>query len=118
MLADGESVDLKYFLVAFLDMLGQRHHLRRLTGLPKDLRPDPETISALKATLGAVYGIRPCFQSYFETSQEESEFLRSLPEEQRNAVRALARANVIRYGFSDSFIVAVSLQGTYDSPTP
>ncbi len=30
MLREGESIELNYFLVAFLDVLGQREQLRRL----------------------------------------------------------------------------------------
>jgi len=118
MMREGDSVEVKYFLVAFLDLLGQREHLRKLKSLPKDLRPDEKTVRVLKATLGAVHGVRSCFSDYFNVEREDSEFMRALPADQREAVRQLTRADVVQYGFSDSFIVAVSLKDADGDAAP
>jgi hypothetical protein len=118
MLRDGDPVELSYFLVAFLDLLGQREQLRRLKTLPEDLRPDSRAIEIVKATLGAVHGVRSSFEQFFKAHQEQSDFSRSLPTEQREALCQLTHSDIIHYGFSDSIIVAVSLKGARDDPTP
>jgi hypothetical protein len=118
MLEEGKPIELKHFLVAFLDLLGQRERLRALVGLPLNLRPDDPIIVAVRVTLGAVQAVRSEFTYFFNTDNDMARASHLIPEDQREAVTRLLRSEVLQYGFSDSVVVAVSLGGEIDSPTP
>ncbi len=54
-------MELGYFLVAFIDLLGQRDHLRRLTELPNAADRNDPIVTAFRNSWGAVDGLRRCF---------------------------------------------------------
>jgi hypothetical protein len=118
MLRDGESLELNYFLVAFLDILGQREKLRRLTGLPGDLKPDARMIETVRATFGAVHGIRGIIDGYLKAEGDPGKVAHLMPEDKREALMRLLRSDAMQYGFSDSIVVAVSLKGEPGDSVP
>ena len=118
MLRDGDSLELNYFLVAFLDILGQREQLRRLTGLPHDLKPDTRMIETVRATFGAVHGIRGIIDGYLKAESNPGKIAHLMPEDKREALRRLLRSETMPYGFSDAIVVAVSLKGEPGDSVP
>ncbi len=117
-LKDGDSIRLQYFLVAFLDLLGQREQLRNLVGLPATQDMNDPIIQVLKRSLGAIHGARSLFRNFFEADSEESALMRSLSPDQRATLKQLTKSQVLWYGFSDSLIVAIPLVAGPDDPTP
>lgn len=119
--ADGprdRTLELSYFLVAFVDLLGQREHLRRLTGLPNSADRDDPIITAFRQSWGVVDGLRGCFLDYFAAAGEETSFSKNLAPALRYRLRELMRSEVIHYSFSDSVIIAVPLKAPDYDPTP
>lgn len=112
------TLELSYFLVAFIDLLGQRDHLRRLTGLPNSADRDDPIVTAFRQSWGAVDGLRGCFVDYFAAAGEEGNFSKTLEPAQRDRLRQLLRTEIIHYAFSDSIIIAVPLKAPADDPTP
>ncbi len=112
-----ESIIIQHFLVAFLDVLGQRAELRSLGSLPTNQEEIGKTGAILKRTLGFVLQTRALFNEYFSEFNQPGEFLRSLPEPEQNLVRNLRQSEVSFYGFSDSFVVAIPLRTENDHCT-
>lgn len=108
---------LQHFLVAYLDVLGQREDLRRLTALPRNDEELRETSAVLKRTLSFVLQLRALFKTFFDGYGKPSEFLKSLSEPEQRALRELRRSEAQMYGFSDSFVVSVPLRSNDDHCT-
>jgi hypothetical protein len=91
---------LGWYLVAFLDVLGQRERFRRLR-LPKTEEEYLSVQDVLRDTAGFVSMLRDVFRTQFEAF--EAGVLNSLPVE-----RNLLRPHFL--GFSDSFVASVALR--------
>ncbi|MGD0945967.1 MAG: hypothetical protein ABSA52_00935 [Candidatus Binatia bacterium] len=109
---------IQHFLVVYLDVLGQRDELRRLTTLPQNDAELRQASAALKRTLGCVLQLRELFKTLFDSYSKPADFLKSLPEPEQEALRGLRRSEVLFYGFSDSFVVSVPLRSHDDHCTP
>jgi len=109
------DIDISYYVVAFIDVLGQQEHLRTLT-----VQPDKENAAqmksfraALKQTYGVVTGMRDSFQKFFSSfsqPQMNQDRLRQLTPEQRRQYAELTSNPVQFQRFSDSIIVFLSLK--------
>lgn len=109
---------IQHFLVAYLDVLGQRDRLRELTALPRNNDEIRETAAILKGTLGFVLQLRSLFEKFFEGYSKRSDFVQSLSETEQQTFRELSRTEVHLYGFSDSFVVYVPLRSDDEHSTP
>jgi hypothetical protein len=114
----GGAVELGWYFVAFVDLLGQREHLRQLTGLPKVIAPTDPMVVALKRSWGAVHLIRMLFVDFFQELSKGGALSRSLPPPQRQALLRMTKTNVLYDSFSDSIVVAVPLKAPPGDPTP
>lgn len=77
------EITAEWYLVAFVDVLGQRHLLRELRGLPDSTDPEEVArfISIIKKTVGTVKALRDSFEGFFEGAQsEEPELSKLFPE--------------------------------------
>lgn len=110
----GDKIPVQYYLVGFFDLLGQGAELRKIISLPKANSPEDPMVALLLQTLNAVERMRRFFKEYFESSRGDSEFLRSLPDDQRALVRSVTRTRLSHRVFSDSLIVEVPLIETAD----
>jgi len=97
------------WMILYLDVLGQGHKLRGLTGIPTTEEEKAQFVSVLKTTLGVVLTLRDSFRRFFDEYSRESGWVSQLPEAQRAKMRQLRKAEVSYSGFSDSIIVAVPL---------
>ena len=62
------SNEVGWYIVAFVDVLGQRNLLRQMRGLPDETNQKQmqEFIDLLKKTAGVVKSLRDVFHSFFE----------------------------------------------------
>lgn len=102
-----------YYIVGFLDVLGQREKLRQLRRLPKDDADLENTIKQLRETAGYVMRLREILADYFLRFKTPGLLLAGLPPEAQGELRA-ARTVPIYRGFSDSFIMTASLASGKD----
>jgi hypothetical protein len=109
------GVDISYYVVAFMDVLGQQEHLRALDELPdkKDSAQMESFIAALKQTYGVVTGMRDSFEKFFKSfskRQIDPAKLRQLSPEQRKQYMELTSNPIQFQRFSDSIVVFLSLR--------
>ena len=104
-----------YYMVGVFDVLGQSRKLREQTGLP--LADDPaelqRLIQNLQDTAGIVSRLRLSFKKFFEAAAKHTGRADSLPPPQRDEMLAAMSSNVMCWGVSDSFFVAVPLARTH-----
>ena len=89
------------YMVGYFDVLGQSNKLLELPGNPKNRE---EVIPFLKQTAGVVIGVRDNFELFYAA---ESELSKSLPPHERKRLLAHTKTRQIRWGFSDTYVVAV-----------
>lgn len=91
------NIDVGYYLVAFVDILGQQDHLRELKSLPvrKDSEEYNSLISVLKQTYGAVAGMRKLFHSFFLAYSTRSIDISQLTKEQQKDGESYKSSNKI-----------------------
>src|SRR5688572_20470172 len=97
----------EYYLVAFLDVLGQRAKIRKWKDLPENEREREVFISNLKETAGVVLGFRRVFQDFLQGLQTQSERSSSYSPEMRSVMNELIKHKIIIKTISDSMIIAV-----------
>ena len=110
---DDTSFRYGFYLVAFIDLLGQRQELMKLTSLPhtQDQSTQDQVLSILKKTAGRVQIIRDSFKTFFESAKSASvhggdEFR----PEQLEHYEGLKSSLTFRLnGFSDTTVIAVPL---------
>ena len=109
------KLDIGYYVVAFIDLLGQQEHLRALSDLPN--KEDPAQMdafrAALKQTYGVVTGMRQSFQSFFNSyshRQISQSDLNQLTLEQRKQYDELTNNPIQFQRFSDSMVIFLSLR--------
>ena len=100
---------LGYYLVAYLDVLGQRQALRGLTRLPRTTEEQDATRDILRRTAGVVVTLRDSFLTYFRIFTEPPLLASQVPAEHRSAFESLTRTKAIVRGFSDSIVITVPL---------
>ena len=107
-----QNLILGYYIVAFIDLLGQQEFLRNIRSLPDPKEPqDMEEIKFhLKNTYGAVTGMRKFFSDSFQAFARWPKDLSRLTKEQKKEFKSLTN-NPIRYQtFSDSILIFMSLK--------
>jgi hypothetical protein len=107
-MAEEKQLTLGSYLVAFLDVLGQREKFRQLR-LPKTPQEYTTVQGVLTDTVGFVFSLRRVFQKNFELFKEG---LVSMP----STVKANSTPDFM--GFSDSFIAFVALRSEDEHLTP
>jgi hypothetical protein len=103
------SLQYGYYLVAFVDVLGQRDRLRQLHGLPSDEEGVRETMDVLRNTAGVVLDFRESFKKCFDANLHPVDIPMSLSMKKRLLVQQLCETNVEVRGFSDSAVISVFL---------
>jgi hypothetical protein len=107
------NIDIGYYVVGFIDLLGQQDQLRTLRSLPDKANKEQMAsfIQALKKTYGVVSGTRDMIGRFFRAFADHKPRtdLSSLTPEQRNAYLQLTNNPIQIASFSDSIIVFLSL---------
>ena len=114
-MTNDDKATFGYYMVGVFDVLGQSRKLREQTGLP--LADDPaelqRLIQNLQDTAGIVSRFRLSFKKFFEAAAKHTGRADSLPPPQRDEMLAAMSSNVMCWGVSDSFFVAVPLARTH-----
>lgn len=110
-MTQGPQIPVGWYLVAFIDVLGQRQLLRQMHGIPEktDQKEMAEFIGLLKKTAGTVIGMRDLFYSYFEGSSRFKFNLSEFTPEQQKLLAQLKSNPLKSRMFSDSVILFLSL---------
>lgn len=106
------KIDVGYYVVGFIDLLGQQDRLRSLRSLPEKSDKDQmnKFIDDLKGTYGVVSGMRKMFEQFFKSYSKKKYDLSMLTPEQRKTYRQLTNNPIQISSFSDSIIVFVALK--------
>lgn len=112
-----DEILFQNYLVVFIDIIGQRSGLRKITSLPTNEAEKEEFIHKLKGTYGTVTTIRNAFKTFFEGSRAHVPDTSLVPAEQRDALIATQKSEEYFYGFSDSIIIAVPLASNDENCT-
>jgi len=92
-MAQGPKLTAGYYLLAFIDVLGQRNLLREMHDLPEtnNEKQMAEFVALLKKTVGIVSGMRNLFLNYFKGSSLEHFKLSEFNHEQYLMMRFMAQ---------------------------
>jgi len=103
------TLDLTYHCVVYLDVLGQADLLEQLGDLPKTEEERDRMLGLLRETVGFITRLRNGFESFFLQRASESEWIATLPQDQREQVRGLLKQRLEMRFFSDSILISVNL---------
>lgn len=106
------KMNVGYYAVCFIDVLGQQENLRALDDLPdKEDNAQMETfVHALKETYGVVSGTRKLFRHYFDSfSTLRQTDLSALSPEQREQYSLMTNNPIHIASFSDCVVASTSL---------
>lgn len=92
------------YMIACFDVLGQSSKLLEMARRSPESRE--EALDGLQQTAGVVLGVRDIFENSISIAAEPSEFSASLPLDMREFLHAHTRPELIRWGFSDTYVVA------------
>ncbi len=112
-----DNLTFSYYLVVFIDILGQRETLRKIIDLPANEKEKAEFIRLIKESLGSVDFLREMFQSYFTAYAAEDTTDYNVPPEYRELFLTSLKSEAYYYGISDSIIIAVPLTNKNDNCT-
>lgn len=107
----GKELPVGWYIVAFADVLGQRHLLRQMSGLPEktDKQQMTEFVALLKKTVGAVKSLRDVFHSFFEGWGNRHVNLSGLTPEQEELFFQFKSNPLQSHMFSDFVVLFQSL---------
>ena len=108
-----ENISYNYYLVAFIDVLGQKEAFQTLEGqiLTND---DPKLIEVHKQTVMFVESLRSGFQNFFDAYTTEGEPSVQIDPSRKEQFRAMMKSNLKHQRFSDCIQAYTSLKtGTY-----
>ena len=108
------TLTFQNYVVAFLDLVGQREALRRFLHIPTAQEEVPEFIETARQSLGKVLELRRDFASFFNgfnARRSHEPDLSNIPLEHHEAIRAAMQTEYTMLGLSDSLVIAVPLHG-------
>jgi hypothetical protein len=108
----GRPLHYGYFLVAFVDLLGQREELAKLAALPHTAEARPAVEQGLKRTAARVVRTRKAFGDFFRVAATNRQSLKGLSPTQVTEYNRMRSLTFHQIGFSDSFVISVPLRET------
>lgn len=101
---NNSNLEMNYYLVAFIDVLGQQNALQKMNRLP-DQTNEEEMLkfrTAIKNTVGNIYSFRDFFKKYFDSYNQKND---------KSPFANIFTSNDIKFQrFSDCFIMFSSLK--------
>lgn len=101
--------ELAYYMVVFLDVLGQSERLEELKKLPTTQAEIDKAAQILDGTAGSIVKLREGFDSLFDALSKPTAILDSLPPDKRSMAMSLRQIKIARRGISDSYIMILPL---------
>ncbi len=106
------DLSFQYYLVLFIDLLGQREQLRALRGIPATAEERAPFIDRIRQSFGRVIALRDGFDNLFKNARTYRPRAKLVAPELRDQfLDAMAFPETEFYGMSDSLVVAVPLRG-------
>ncbi len=102
-----ETIDIGYYFVAFIDVVGQRDKLKQLLSLPRNDAEKKHIVSVLVDTSEYIKQLRKQFNDYFNAAAKPTGLLDRLTPEQRAWAEQRKQSIIWHRGFSDSYIMTV-----------
>jgi hypothetical protein len=109
-----DHIECRQFLIAYIDVLGQRERLRQLRTLPTTLDEHDEAFTLVRSTAGFVITLRKQFAEFFEQQNKPTSAFNGLEAELRKQIQAASRCVASSRGVSDSVIISVPILPDYD----
>jgi len=109
---------ISYYLIAFLDILGQKDKILSITHPPSTVEEQNKEARVLRDTANYVVGLRKNFLDYFKIVDRPTDILNVLTPEQRAIALQLRHFHAEVRGVSDSIIITVPLSYETDFCTP
>jgi len=101
--------ELAYYMVVFLDVLGQSERLEELNTLPTNQAEIDKAAQTLDETAGSIVRLRKGFDSLFDALSKPTPILDSLSPQNRSMAMSLRQVKIARRGISDSYIMTLPL---------
>jgi hypothetical protein len=108
---------LSYYLIAFLDVLGQSQEVLRLSRLPSNPEEEAFAKEILASTAGYIMDLRQSFLGFFDALAKPTGLLDKLPPEKRERANRMRRCKAEVRGLSDSIVITVPLSNEDDHST-
>ena len=102
-----KTINIGYYFVAFLDIVGQRDKLNQLISLPKNDAEKQRIVEVLIETSEYVKQLRAQFYDYFKATKKSTGLLVHLTPEKRKCVEQRKQSIIWHRGFSDSYIITI-----------
>lgn len=106
------------YLVIFIDLIGQREILRKITGIPVSDSEKVEFLELVKKSVGRVLMLRSSFKSYFDGALSHVPNTALVAPEHRQEFIDSQKTNFHHYGLSDAIVIAVPLMNENEYCTP
>ena len=102
-----KTIDVGYYFVAFIDIVGQRDRLKQWVKLPSNEGEKENVARILRDTSEYVKDLRVKFDEYFEAVAKRTGLLDHLTPEQRAWAEQRKKTILWRRGFSDSYFMTI-----------
>jgi hypothetical protein len=109
-----EQVVFRNYFVAYVDLVGQRDALRRMSSLPTTPEETKEFLTISQNSLGKVLNVRAWFRKYFDATKRPVSDLPELPPQLRGAVWDIRSGDCSVYSLSDAIVIAVPLYDDFE----
>ena len=111
---DRGTLDAQYYLVAFVDVLGQQEALAKIKHLPDEKNQEEvqEFIQLMKDSHGVVDGMQRTFFNYFDSYAATKTPIPSLPPDLLALYQQCRGNEIKKQRFTDGLVIFVSLNDT------
>lgn len=106
------------YLIIFLDLIGQREALRKITGIPVSENEKDQFVELTKKSVGRVLFLRRSFKNYFEGMTSHVPNTNLVAPEHRQEFIESQKTSCHYYGLSDAIVIAVPLMNENENCTP
>ena len=106
-----DKIVFQDYLVAYLDLVGQRESLRKMLSLPTTKAEETDFLALAKQNFGKVIAIRKGFTDFFDVAKKPQLDLSLIPKELHAIALAALEVECNMNSFSDSIIITVPLGG-------
>lgn len=103
----GKTINVGYYFVAFIDIVGQRDRLKQWVKLPSNEGENENVARILRDTSEYVRELRVKFDEYFEAIAASTSLLDHLTPGQRAWAEQRKKMTLWRRGFTDSYFMTI-----------